>query len=212
MNKTKEALKSKAGRPSAARASAIDRLIIQVAHEMFLADGYDGVAMEQVAFAAKVSKGTLYARHPSKEALFSAVVEASVKQWAEDASVEDHLLTDDIEQRLRHHAATIARSLHKPEVMAVQQLVLSVRDRFPGLANVILDSGYHYILDLIEQDIVAAARRDDRPARDPRAVARVLVGALSGVRIQEGASVSCEQLDDFAQRVVDLVIVGRGAW
>lgn len=212
MNKAKDLLKPKAGRPSAARANAIDRLIIQVAHDMFVADGYDAVAMEQVALAAKVSKGTLYARHPSKEALFNAVIDASVKQWSQEAAVEDYLLTDDIEQRLRHHATTIAQSLRKPDVMAVQRLVLSVRDRFPELANVILDSGYLYIVDLIEKDIVEAAERDGEPARDPRTVARTLVGALSGIQIQEGPRVSGEQLDYFAQRIVDLLISGRDAW
>lgn len=179
---------------------------------MFIAEGFDVVSMEQVAQAAKVSKGTLYARHSSKESLFNAVVDASVKQWSLEAAREDHLLTDDIEQRLRHHARKIAESWRKPDVVALQQLILSVRSRFPHLASTLLDSGYHYIVDLIERDLLEAAKRDGKPVRDPAAVARTLVGALSGMRMQERDSISGDEIDVFAQRIVDLLIAGRDAW
>lgn len=179
---------------------------------MFIAEGYDAVAMEQVAQVAKVAKGTLYSRHPSKESLFNAVVEASVRQWSQEASVENHLLTNDIEQRLRHHARKIAESLRKPDVVALQQLTLSVRGRFPELASAILDTGYRYIVGLIENDIIDAARRDGRPVRDPGSVARTLVGAISGVHFQEEGLISGEEIDAFSQRIVDLLIAGRETW
>ena len=90
------AAKSRRGRPSASRVGAIDRTIIETARQLFLADGFDAVAMEQVAAVAKVSKGTLYARYPAKEALFTAVIRASLREWSEEAARQDHELTDDI--------------------------------------------------------------------------------------------------------------------
>ena len=42
-----------------------------------------------------------------RAALFSAVVEAAIREWSDASSEQDHLLTDDIGQRLRHHALAI---------------------------------------------------------------------------------------------------------
>lgn len=212
-NKPKNSAGSRRGRPSLARASAIDRMVIDVARERFLVDGFDAVAMEQIAAAAGISKGTLYARHPSKEALFSAVIDASVRDWSDEASQQDHELTDDIEQRLRHHARTIAVFLQKPEVLALQRLLLSVRSRFPELAVTMHERGYRYVVDLLVRDIEEAGQREGRPPRDAEAVARMLVAGLSGFQFQEdGLAGSDDSLSAFAERLVDVIVAGRAAW
>jgi TetR/AcrR family transcriptional regulator, mexJK operon transcriptional repressor len=205
--------KSRRGRPSAARVGAIDRTIVQTARRMFLADGFDAVAMEQVAALADVSKGTLYARYASKEALFTAVIQASVRDWSDEAAQHDDELTENIEQRLRHHARTIAASLQRPDVIALQRLILSIRSRFPEFARAIHDAGYDYIVELIMADIVAASERDGIPARDPRGVARMLVAGMTGVQLQEEWDAGdSDALDAFAQRLVDVIVAGRAAW
>jgi len=205
--------KSRSGRPSAARATAIDRAIIEAARTRFLADGFDAVAMEQIAAMADISKGTLYARYASKETLFTAVIEASVRQWSEEASQLDHLLTGEIEQRLRYHARTIARSLQRADVRDMQRLILSVRGRFPAFATAMHDIGYRYIVDLITRDIEDAAAKDASPARDPGAVARALVAGLTGFQLQEVGFSECgDDIDRFGQRLVDLIMAGRSAW
>jgi AcrR family transcriptional regulator len=100
----------KRGRPDAKQVAAIDEAILATASRMFLESGYDAVAMENIASATGVSKGTLYARYPSKEALFARVIKERVKTWSAIAGEEDYLLTDDIGERLRHHARTVAKS------------------------------------------------------------------------------------------------------
>lgn len=201
------------GRPTAEQVSSIDRSIVDAALTMFLADGFDAVGMKQVAEKARVSKGTLYARYASKEALFSAVIERSVDQWSAEASQGDVLLTDNIEQRLRHHAATIATWLGRSDVLALQRLVLSVKDRFPALADVMRRRGYDYIVGLIADDIAQAASRDGRNLRDPEAVARLLVAGITGAHMQEGADLDgTPDLNAFSQRVVDVIVWGWGAW
>ncbi|WP_408591403.1 TetR/AcrR family transcriptional regulator [Novosphingobium sp.] len=206
-------VRSRRGRPTAARVSAIDRAIVVTARTMFLAEGYDTVAMEQVAVLADISKGTLYARYPSKEALFTAVIEASVKEWSDEAALGDDLLTDVIGQRLHHHARTIAMSLQRPDVLGIQRLVLSVRTRFPALARAMHDRGYAYIVGLIAGDIAAAAVRDGVPVRNPQAVAQMLVGAITGFQIQEDADpANAPNLEAFACNLVEVLLAGRAAW
>ena len=203
-------LKPQRGRPSAARARAIDHHIVAVARKMFLSDGYDIVAMEQVAATARISKGTLYARHPSKEALFSAVLEAAIHEWSDDSSRQDHLLTDDIGQRLRHHALAIITSMRRPDVVAFQRLVFSVRDRFPEAANAMHEKGYLYLVDYIARDVEAAAGRDDIPVRRPRLVAELLISAVTGREMQDGKCGA--ELEAFASGVVDLLMASRSSW
>jgi len=200
------------GRPTAEQVSSIDRAIVSAARAMFLADGFDAVGMKQVAENARVSKGTLYARYASKEALFTAVIELSIEEWSAEASLGDAALTDDIEQRLRHHATIIATWLCRPDVLAIQRLVHSVRERFPALADVMNRRGYDYIVGLIERDIAEAAARDHRNLRDPAAVARLLVAGITGAQMQEGAATGDDDLKAFAQRVVDVILWGWSAW
>lgn len=181
---------------------------------MFLNDGYDAVAMEVVALNAGVSKGTLYARHPTKEALFRAVIENSVAEWSAWAATDDHMLTDDIEERLRHHSRTMARSLFEPDVQAFQRLLLTNRFRFPELSRALYDAGYSYIVSIIRSDIMAAAKRDGQPVGDADGIARQLVTTISGWHLQESAAreLTIAETIAFGDRAVTLLMAARSIW
>ena len=170
--------------------------------------------METIASEAGVSKGTLYARYPSKETLFEAVVAQSVGEWSADAARDDHLLTDDLADRLRHHARTIARSSFNPDVRAFQRLLFANGDRFPTLTRAMYEKGYMYIVRLLAKDIEAAAARDAVPVRDADGVARHLVSAITGYHLQESGNreLSLEEMDALAMRAVELLIIGRAVW
>ncbi len=207
-------LASRRGRPSLARVNAIDRAVIETARRLFLSDGFDAVAMEQVTAAAGISKGTLYARHASKEALFKAVIEATVRDWSDEAAGENHLLTDDIGQRLRHHAHIASTWLRRPDVQAIMRQLQAVKDRFPDLVATMHEAGYLYFVGVIAADIEAAARRDGVPARDPARVARTLVSAIAGYQVQERMGGELSESDVQAQEafIVDMLIRSRPAW
>lgn len=208
------AFKPRRGRPSAAQVAAIDAAILQAAKAMFLEDGYDRAAMESVTARTGVSKSTLYARYPSKEDLFFAVVEASVRQWSAMASVDDDQLTDDIGQRLGHHARTIARFLTMADVQAFRRILFATHERFPVLAKALYDRAHCFILDLLIRDIEDAAARDGCPVVDARGVAARLISAIQGWHLQESTvrEVPVEELLEFADRTVALLLAGRAAW
>ncbi|QZP07833.1 TetR/AcrR family transcriptional regulator [Caenibius sp. WL] len=205
---------SRRGRPSPARASAIDRLILEHARALFLAEGFDAVAMEQVAAAARISKGTLYARHSSKEALFTAVTLDLIAQWAQAAAQYDHLLTDDIAQRLRHHAHLMVRSMLRPDVVSFQRVLRGIKHRFPQLADAVSGAGYRHIVDIIRGDILAAAERDGRPVKDAEGVALTIVSAIGGFDLYAVTSgkLTVEQFLAHADRTIELAMAARAAW
>lgn len=202
------------GRPSTKRAAAIDRLIIETANRHFRSLGFDGMALEGVAAEAGVSKGTLYARHKSKEALFLAVWEDAVGRWSDAASEGDHQLTSDLRQRLAYHATTIVDSLRDPEVRDFQALILSNANRFPAIARQIHDIGHRYIVNLVAQDLADAARCEGLAPRDVQSVATAFVSAITGWLLQTATSEPPprEQAIAYALRVVDLVLAARAEW
>lgn len=212
---SEEPLKSpRRGRPSLERASEIDQVILDCAYARFLSEGFDGVAMEQVAADAGVSKGTLYARHPSKEALFTAVIEARTRAWSAEAAGADHLLTDDIVQRLHHHADIIATWVCRPDVTAFTRTVLQAQQRFPELASKLFESGYMRIIRVIAHDIEEAAVRDGIPVRDAARVARTLVTSIGGFQSQEVMSgkLTEAQVHEQARYLVGLLVASRPNW
>ena len=60
--------------PPAADDGAKRRQIMEGAREIFMSAGFDAASMNDIARAAGVSKGTLYAYFDSKEALFEALI------------------------------------------------------------------------------------------------------------------------------------------
>src|ERR1700751_1567276 len=68
------------GRPSLAQAAQLRERILEVATELFLAEGYGTTSIEAVAERAGISKRTFYHRFDDKAALFAAVVQRIIKQ------------------------------------------------------------------------------------------------------------------------------------
>lgn len=54
--------------------------VLKGAHDVFMAEGYEGANVDAIAKAAAVSKATLYSYFPDKRALFAAVAEAACKE------------------------------------------------------------------------------------------------------------------------------------
>lgn len=206
--------KPKRGRPTLEQVQAIEQAILTTARRMFLEIGFDNVAMEAVATAAGVSKGTLYARHPSKEALLTAVIRNSVAEWSDRAAQHDHLLTEDMGERLRHHARIIADTFSSPEVQALCRLMFVTQDRFPDVSAVLHDVGYLYAVGFISRDIAQLSVKDGMPVRDPDSIAHMLVSSISGWQLQEGAArnVPPEELTKMADRFAELLLAARSSW
>ena len=55
--------------------------ILSAARELFMANGFVGTSMDNLAAAAGVSKATLYSHFSDKDALYSAIIEGKVKDY-----------------------------------------------------------------------------------------------------------------------------------
>jgi len=67
------------GRPNALRASQIRQLIVEVAAEVMLSQGFCGTSLDAIASSAGVTKRTIYDRFGSKEALLREALLSSAR-------------------------------------------------------------------------------------------------------------------------------------
>lgn len=68
-----KAAKKKAGRPTLEDSALLDERILEEAANIFLEKGFARAKMDEIASRAGITKQTVYARFPSKDALFGAL-------------------------------------------------------------------------------------------------------------------------------------------
>lgn len=119
--------------------------------------GFSETSMDAIARAASVSKATLYAYFPSKEALFSHLVqkECEAKCSAIPAPDLDGGLIPALETLCRHF---ISRFLTK-ESAAFFQTVSSERWRFPELCQLYFATSKKMVLDFVAGYLDEAKKR-----------------------------------------------------
>jgi AcrR family transcriptional regulator len=120
--------------------SAKRRQIMDGARATFLAQGFDGASMGEIARHAGVSKGTLYVYFDSKERLFQAIFEEERKGQAEQVFAldsEDH----DVEAQLSRLGRDFVRFLCDPTRVSPLRTVISIADRMPELGKRFYETG-----------------------------------------------------------------------
>ena len=102
---------------------------------MFLERGLDGASIDEIARAARAGKATIYARFPTKEALFTEVAmrNAARVRTGFEAYVPAGAT---IEDRLANTATEILRRLLISDVLSFMRLCVAEAHRFPKVAGV----------------------------------------------------------------------------
>jgi AcrR family transcriptional regulator len=121
------------GRPPRELAGEVDARILDAAHRIFLERGLAGASMDEIARLARAGKPTIYARFPSKEALFTDVVMRNIV--TDIAGFEDHAPTGaTIEERLASVGVAILHWVLVSDTIGLVRLVIAEAHRFPDLA------------------------------------------------------------------------------
>ena len=129
-------------RPAAdgAEDSAKRQQIIEGAHGIFLAQGFDAASMNDIARAAGVSKGTLYVYFKDKVALFEAIVENECRGQAEglfDLNNDDH----DVAGVLTRIGIGYVPFLCRPSKAAVLRIIVAIAERMPEVGKTFYETG-----------------------------------------------------------------------
>jgi AcrR family transcriptional regulator len=120
--------------------SAKRRQILEGARQVFLARGFDGASMGEIAKVAGVSKGTLYVYFDSKESLFEALTIEEKRGLAEvlfQLDAED----PDVRAVLTKLGVSYLGRLGRPEHVSSIRMVIGAVEKFPRLGQVFYEAG-----------------------------------------------------------------------
>jgi len=121
--------------------------IIKAARNEFLRQGFADTSMEAIARAANVSKATLYAYFPSKEALFTYLIENECEE--KRILFAPPPLEDGVEAALCALGMKfVAHFLAKDETTFFQTMS-SERVRFPELCRLFFNTGQKKVIDIV---------------------------------------------------------------
>lgn len=127
------------GRPPRGGSQIVTDTIIAVATRLFLTEGYASTNMDAVANRSGSSKRTLYARFPSKAALFEAVVRSFVNNKVREVKIA-LLMDGTLDEILVAAGVLIIRSTLEPDGIALHRVIIAETPRFPDLARIIEES------------------------------------------------------------------------
>lgn len=200
------------GRPTRADALRLRQRILEVATELFLAEGYGSTTIEAVAARAGISKRTFYHRFDDKSALFAAVVHEIIEQIRPPAGmplIEGATLRD----VLRRLAGMMVRAALSPQAIALHRLVMAESARFPELVRAVHGDGSTREAITLIGGLLAREPRDSTLSADKRAFAAeqfiFMVVTLPQRRAMGyGTPMTAAELDVWADKTVDLFLNG----
>lgn len=133
----------KRGRPTAEERETRSGQILDAAVELFVANGYGQVTIDEIAAAARVTKRTIYTYFGDKAEVFTAAVERFRGRALAELGDEAKTLPD--------LAARLVFVLHADDAVGLHRLMIGESAQFPDLAERFYDSGPRGYIALLGQ-------------------------------------------------------------
>jgi AcrR family transcriptional regulator len=150
------------------------RQIIDGARSVFFSDGFDGASMNDIAHAAGVSKGTLYAYFDSKEQLFETLVREDREQQAERLCAFPHDGGDPA-ALLGEFGRRLVEMIMRPDTVAQVRVVIAAAARFPNLGRAFFDAGPRYGIQRLAAQLERFVKAGKLDIADPERAARQFI-------------------------------------
>jgi len=185
------------------------REIREAAIGAFLASGYDGTTMEEIAVRAGVSKQTVYKHFTDKQHLFADIVLSTTDDMSALIGIVADKLpsTTDLAKDLTSLAETFLVALMQPRVLRLRRLVITSADRFPEISSAWYEKGFERVLAALATSFRALADRELLAIDDATAAAEHFVGMLFWIPVNRAMFTG----DDDYAATHDLVAVARAA-
>jgi TetR/AcrR family transcriptional repressor of mexJK operon len=204
------------GRPSREQAALLGDRILDVATELFLAEGYGATSIEAVAQRARISKRTFYHRFPDKAALFDAVLRRIIQgiRPPPDAPLFEG---SDLGEVLRRLARLAVHASVAPMALALSRLMLAEAHRFPELAAIVAREGSRgdavlQITAMLQREAGAGRLAIDRPGFAAEQFLSLLMTVPQRRALGLGAAMTRAELDAWADDCVNLFLNGCRHW
>lgn len=154
--------------------------ILAAATAVFLAKGYQGASVDEIAARAAVSKQTVYKHFSDKERLFTEIVLATTDRVDELVRLTAGTLAEsaDLERALDGLANRFLVTLMQPELLQLRRLVIANADRFPDVARSWFERGFERVLATLAASFERLADEGRLVVDDPLLAANHFVGLL----------------------------------
>jgi len=198
------------GIPPVGRSARKHAAILDAATRVFLAQGYPGTSMEEIATMAAVSKQTVYKHFADKDTLFAEIVLATtdqVDQFIEliaDLPVTPGTSRAGAEKALHDLARRFLSTIMQPRIMQLRRLIIANADRFPELGRTWYQQGFERVLATLGATFQRLTEQGHLAVNDPVIAANHFAGLLLWIPVNQamfcGDDQPCSQaeLDRYA--------------
>ncbi len=194
------------------------KAILDAATEVFLASGYLGTNMDEIAALSGVSKQTIYKHFTSKEALFVEIV-TSMSNQAGDRVGSEPLVFDggDLKTFLENYAIRQLTVVVQPRLMQLRRLVIGEVGQFPDLARALYEAGPKRAMTSLAELFEQLGKRGLLRVDDPWTAAShynwlVMSEALNAAMLLGDAAIPPKaQLERYARDGVCVFLAAYGA-
>jgi len=174
--------------------------ILDAAVAEFRADGYEATSMDRIAARAGVSKRTVYNHFPSKETLFTSILEAWMARGEREMELRyraDAPLREQLEELVRRKM----RLLHDPDFADLARVAIAAGVHSPDLARQMVErlGAREAGLALWVREAVADGRLD---APDPAFAAMQLECLVKGFAFWPQIAMGQPPLDEATRERV----------
>ncbi len=205
--------------PAEKRSDRKHRQIMQAATKTFVAQGYDGTSMDEIAAKASVSKQTIYKHFSDKDHLFTEIVLATTQQVDHVVGLVASALNDseDIARDLGKLGRTFVDVLMAEELLQIRRLVIANADRMPDLGRSWYEQGFGRILAMLASCFRSLTERKLLRIEDPFLAANHFAGMLLWIPMNEAMFTANNtprtkaQLDRLAAAAVRAFLAAYGA-
>ncbi|MFG2636759.1 TetR/AcrR family transcriptional regulator [Streptomyces sp. NPDC048362] len=130
------------------RSARKHQAIMDAATAAFMAKGYAGTSMDDIAKLAAVSKQTVYKHFSDKEKLFAEIVLATTDRIEAviDLVAGVPIDADALEENLIRLARQFLTTLTQPQVLQLRRLIIANADTFPELGAAWYERGFERVL------------------------------------------------------------------
>ena len=162
-------------------------LVLDAARQVFLARGYHGATLEQIADEAGFSKGVVYSQFDSKADLFLALLEARIEERAaENARLAESLAGDGGLTALMEHLARGDQATPGWVLLVIEFRVHAARD--PVLSRRYAAAHDRTAEALAGVLATVSAAGGEEPAVAPRRLAELALALSVGITLEQAAS------------------------
>jgi AcrR family transcriptional regulator len=194
--------------------SAKRRQIVDGARQVFLGAGFDGASMNDIARAAGVSKGTLYAYFVSKDELFEAIIRGEFAQSAERLCVFRR--QGDARDMLTDFGVRLITRMSEPGTRSLARVVIAAAEKFPRIGRAFYEAGPLYGATRLAAELEHLQKSGALKMPDPERAAWQFVDLCQSYiykRLVFGVvdSISREEIEASVEAGVDVFLKAYGA-